>query len=75
MKTKISVCPYYASLGVPASAEGEMKFTLPDPIDLSAEDKPKMDFITRYTLLSIHIYDTYIDPKITLNNLTGFLRM
>ena len=46
-ETKLSVCPYYRSLGVPASAGSEAKFALPDPIDLSNEDTNKIKFVFR----------------------------
>ena len=46
--TRLSVCPYYTSLGVPASADSETKFVIPEPIDLEDQDTNKIKFIFRY---------------------------
>ena len=44
----MSVCPYYASLGLPASSDSDTKFSVPEKIDLTNEDSNKIKFLNRY---------------------------
>ena len=50
-KKSVTVAPYHTCLGLPATSDGDAKFSLPENVDLSKEDNNKLKFLNRYFII------------------------